>query len=249
VSVCPALTVLGRLRARRGEPEAAATLDEAWRVALATGELQRLGPVAASRAEHAWLDGDLEATAAAVRDVYDLAVARGDAWARGELGYWLWRAGAPVTPHDDDPPPYACAIAGDWRGAADAWGAVGFPYERADALSNADDAAARVEALAGFDALGAPRVAAHLRRRLRAAGVRRIPRGPRPASRAGPAGLTPRQAEVLELIAAGATNAEIAEALVITPKTVDHHVSAVLAKLGVASRREAGAAAARLGGL
>jgi DNA-binding NarL/FixJ family response regulator len=82
---------------------------------------------------------------------------------------------------------------------------------------------------------------------MRADGVRRIPRGPRPASRAGPAGLTPRQVEVLELIASGATNAEIAAALVIAPKTVDHHVSAVLAKLGVTSRREAGAAAARLG--
>jgi DNA-binding NarL/FixJ family response regulator len=77
--------------------------------------------------------------------------------------------------------------------------------------------------------------------------VRRIPPGPRPTSRAAPAGLTPRQAEVLALIARGATNAQIAEALVITPKTVDHHVSAVLGKLGVASRREAGAAAAGLG--
>jgi DNA-binding NarL/FixJ family response regulator len=90
------------------------------------------------------------------------------------------------------------------------------------------------------------RAASHLRRRLRAAGVRRIPRGPRPASRAGPGGLTPREVEVLDLVVQGATNAQIAHALVISPKTVDHHVSAVLGKLGVASRREAGAAAARL---
>jgi DNA-binding NarL/FixJ family response regulator len=76
--------------------------------------------------------------------------------------------------------------------------------------------------------------------------MRRIPRGPRAASRAAPAGLTPRQLEVLHLLTAGATNAEIAESLVIAPKTVDHHVSAVLQKLGVASRREAAAAAARL---
>jgi DNA-binding NarL/FixJ family response regulator len=76
--------------------------------------------------------------------------------------------------------------------------------------------------------------------------VRHIPRGPRPASRAAPAGLTPRQVEVLDLLAAGATNGEIAETLVIAPKTVEHHVSAVLAKLGVTSRREAAAAAARL---
>jgi DNA-binding NarL/FixJ family response regulator len=152
-----------------------------------------------------------------------------------------------VPARPDDPEPYARAIAGDWRGAARAWAALGFPYESADALANADDDAARVEALAAFDAFGAARAASNLRRRMRADGVRRIPRGPRPASRAGPAGLTPRQVEVLELIASGATNAEIAAALVIAPKTVDHHVSAVLAKLGVTSRREAGAAAARLG--
>ena len=58
VSLCPALIALGRLQARRGDPEAGATLEEAWRRAVATNELQRLGPTAAARAEHAWLDGD-----------------------------------------------------------------------------------------------------------------------------------------------------------------------------------------------
>jgi DNA-binding CsgD family transcriptional regulator len=246
VSVCPALIVLGRMQARRGEPEAAATLAETKRVATATGELQRLAPVAASLAEHAWLEGDLDRAAAAAGEVYELAAARGDPWARGELAYWLWRAGAPAPVRDDDPAPYVRAIAGDWRGAAAAWEALGFPYERADALADADDEAAQVDALDVFDDLGAARAGARLRRRMRAAGVRRIPRGPRPASRAAPAGLTPRQVEVLALIVDGATNAEIAAALVIAPKTVDHHVSAVLQKLGVTSRREAAAAASRL---
>jgi DNA-binding NarL/FixJ family response regulator len=113
-------------------------------------------------------------------------------------------------------------------------------------LSEADDEEARLEALATLDRLGAVRSASHLRRRLRADGVRRIPRGPRPASRAGLAGLTPRETEVLGLIVQGATNADIARSLVISQKTVDHHVSAVLAKLGVTSRREAAAAAERL---
>jgi DNA-binding CsgD family transcriptional regulator len=245
VSLCPALMTVGRLQALRGEPGATATLDEAWRVALAAGELQRLAPVAAARAEHAWLDGDLPGAAAAVRETYELAAELGDAWPRGELAYWLWRAGTPVAPHADDPEPYARAIAGDWRGAAAAWAAIGFSFARADALCDADDDDARLEALAALDALGAARAASHLRRRLRAAGVRRIPRGPRAASRAGPAGLTPREIEVLDLVVEGATNAEIARALVISRKTVDHHVSAVLSKLGVASRRHAGAAAAR----
>lgn len=93
VSLCPALIALGRLRARRGEPAAGATLDEAWRMAVESQELQRLGPAAAARAEHAWLDGDLARTAAAAREAYALAAERGDAWGRAELAHWLWRAG------------------------------------------------------------------------------------------------------------------------------------------------------------
>ncbi len=246
VSLCPALIVLGRLQARRGDPEAGETLEEAWRVAVKTQELQRLGPVAAARAEHAWLDGDVTAVAALVGEAYELAVSRADPWPRAELAHWMRRAGEHVPVHADDPEPYARAAAGDHLGAATAWARIGFPYERADALSDAAGEPARLEALAVFDRLGAVRSAAHLRRRLRAAGVRRIPRGPRGASRAAPAGLTPRETEVLELIVEGATNTEIARALVIAPKTVDHHVSSVLSKLNVSSRREAGAAVARL---
>ncbi len=248
VSLCPALIVLGRLQARRGEPGAYDTLGDAWERAVSTGELQRLAPAAVGLAEHAWLDGDLDATAAAIHRAWGVANERDDEWARGELAWWLWRAGElAALPAADVAYPYARAISGDWSGAVDAWTAIGFPYEAAEALSDAPDEQVRVRALAVFDDLGAARSASALRLRLRAAGVRRIPRGPRPASRSGPGGLTPRQSEVLALLAAGATNAQIARCLVIAPKTVDHHVSAVLAKLGVASRREAGAVAQELG--
>jgi DNA-binding CsgD family transcriptional regulator len=235
VSLCPALIALGRLQARRGDPAAGATVAEAWRLAVASGEIQRLGPAAVALAENAWLEGEFPAALRAdIRRAYELADDRGDRWSRGELAFWLRRAGEDVPARPDDPPPFVP----DPRRAAQAWRAMGCPYEAANVLAGGDEEA-QLEALKVFDDFGAERAAAHLRRQLRAAGVRKIPRGPRPASRAAPGGLTPRETEVLALLKQGATNAEIAKALVISPKTVDHHVSAVLSKLGVTSRREA----------
>jgi len=100
-----------------------------------------------------------------------------------------------------------------------------------------------------LDRLGARPDATRVTRRLRALGAHDILRGPRSATRANPAGLTAREVEVLRFIAAGLRNAEIAERLSLSPKTVDHHVSAVLAKLGSRSRMEAVQTAARLGAL
>jgi DNA-binding NarL/FixJ family response regulator len=74
-----------------------------------------------------------------------------------------------------------------------------------------------------------------------------VPRGPRRATVTHPAGLTARQAEVLGLLADGLSNADIAARLRLAPKTVDHHVSAVLARLGVTSRGQAAARARKLG--
>ena len=82
---------------------------------------------------------------------------------------------------------------------------------------------------------------------MRDAGHSGVPRGVRSATRANPAGLTPREVEVLALVGTGMTNAEIARELVVSAKTVDHHVSSVLAKLGVATRGEAAREAVRLG--
>lgn len=109
------------------------------------------------------------------------------------------------------------------------------PYERALELLDSGDVEATLEAIAVLDRLGA--AARIARRRLRDLGVTRVPRGPTPTTRANPAGLTERQLDVLDLIAEGLTNGEIAERLVVSTRTVDHHVSAVLAKLGVTTRR------------
>ena len=134
--------------------------------------------------------------------------------------------------------PFALQIAGDWRGAAAAWEALGCPYEQARALADGDTAA-QLAALTIFEQLEARPMAEHVRQKLRSAGVETIPRGPRTTTKENPFQLTNRQMQILSLLTEELTNAEIAARLHISPKTVDHHVSAVLGKLNVSSREEA----------
>jgi len=161
----------------------------------------------------------------------------------GELAYWLWRTGALAEPPAPCAEPYALQMRGEWRAAAAAWEQIGCPYERAVALAEGDDVASHRLALEIFERLGAYPAAAALRHALRTRGVRGVPVGPRASTRKNPANLTRRQLEILELLAHGLSNAEIGERLFIAVKTVDHHVSAILAKLDVRSRAGAAAAA------
>jgi DNA-binding CsgD family transcriptional regulator len=234
ISRIPALAALGRVRARRGDPGAAQALDEALALARPTGELQRLAPVAAARAELAWLAGDAGAAAAATDLAWDAAVRVGEPWFLGELAAWRARAGVPV-PEEARAlalEPYALELAGELAAAADRWEALGCAYEAALARARAGDDAGFTE----LDALGARAVARRLGRR-----------GPHAATRENPAGLTARELEVLALVSAGLQNAEIAQELVLSVRTVDHHVSAILRKLGAPTRGRATAEATRLG--
>jgi DNA-binding CsgD family transcriptional regulator/tetratricopeptide (TPR) repeat protein len=215
ITEVPAVRVLATVELRRGGPWAEGLVARAWELAEPTGELQWTRPAAALRAEAAWLAGDSAGVDEATREVYAAALEHGSEWDMRELATWRGRAGL------GDPEAYVEA---------------GDPYERALALV---DAGELLEGLAILDDLGAAAPARLVRRRLRAMGVANVPRGPRPSTRAHPEGLSARQAEVLGLLSEGLSNAEIARRLFLTPKTVEHHVGAILRKLRVSSRAEA----------
>jgi DNA-binding CsgD family transcriptional regulator/tetratricopeptide (TPR) repeat protein len=247
LSSLQARIVLGLLRARRGDPDPWTPLEEADRVAQGTTQLWWTSQVAAAQAEVAWLEGRPEKIAPATEEAFRLALRLESPWPAGELAVWRRRAGVEEQVPGQTAVPYALQLAGDWTAAAEAWRRSGCTYEAALALAEADDDRALRQALDELHALGARPAAAIVARRLRERGARGLPRGPRRSTRESPAGLTKRELEVLALVADGLRNGEIAERLFLSPKTVDHHVSAILRKLSVRTRAEASSEAVRLG--
>ncbi len=199
-----------------------------------------------ARAEAHWLQGDLHRAAQEAERADDAGVGS-DGWERGEIAVWLRRTKSARPPRGELAEPYRLLAAGEWAEASRFWAGLGCPYEAALALHDASDQAALRQALELFTGLGAPAAAQLTRHKMRALGIRSIPAGPRTATQADPLGLTRREREVLELICAGHSNAEIAAKLFLSTRTVDHHVSAVLAKLDAPTRGAAAAHAARLG--
>ncbi|HEY2463675.1 MAG TPA: AAA family ATPase [Steroidobacteraceae bacterium] len=241
----PALRTLGHIRIRRGDPQAEAALEEAWALGGTTQELQRVGTLAAIRAEAAWLAGDREGVRRVVEAAYELVCQRRDPRMKGELAAWLWRVGALSGQPGEIAEPYAQEIAGDWRAAASAWKQLGCPYEHACLLALRGTESEQREALEILERLGAAPASLALRKRMRAEGIRAVPRGLRTSTRSNRLGLTRREAEILTLVSQGMRNSTIAKRLFVSTRTVDRHVSAILSKLGVQSRGEAAALAGK----
>ena len=236
---------LGALRARRGEPGVWECLDEAAATADQTGEPQQQVPARLARAEAHWLEGRPDAAQREAEQAADACTGL-DAWHRGAVAAWLWRTGSTRAVGGDIAEPYRLLLDGYSVQATQAWTRLGYPYDAAMTLAETADEASLREAIGILTGLGARPGTRIVRQRLQALGARSIPAGPRAATQAHPSGLTGREREVLDLICAEHTNAEIAAKLFISPKTVDHHVSAILAKLRVPSRAGAIRAAPRL---
>ena len=237
--LCLPLALLGRVLARRGDSGGTALTARAWELAVGSRQSHRMALAGGALVEDAWLRGDAAAVRAAADTLLPLAERANLDYLRGEVLRYLRRCGLPAELFAGCPAGFRFGLAGDWRSAAAAWAEAGNPYEEALELAEAADPGTALDALRRLDDLGAAGTAGLVRRVLRRRGIQRVPRGPQRATRQNPAGLTPRQFAVLEVLAEGLTSAEIAERTHRSRRTVDNHVNAILSRLGVPSRRQA----------
>jgi DNA-binding CsgD family transcriptional regulator/tetratricopeptide (TPR) repeat protein len=242
ISRFTALIALSRGRVRTGHAEGG-ILDQARALPAANRDIMRMAPIAVVDAEAVWLGIERPGAVERLRAAFDAVLpTQGETWALADTALWLIILGERVVVPPEAmrrlSPAHRLHVTGDWRGAAEAWRKLGCPYEQAIALAQGTETEQR-EALALFDGMGAAPAAQRLRRLMRQRGIRSVPTGPRSARRANPAGLTPRQSQVLAELGSGRSNAEIAHRLRMSVKTVEHHVGAVLATLNAPSRLRA----------
>lgn len=240
---------------RRGADVELGVLDEAWELAERIDEPLRRLCVLVALAEVAWMTGraDERVSGDAVARFAELASQPGAAWGAGQLAGWLRRMGLPVAEPaataepDVAAEPYRLVAQGRFADAARWWRQAGDPFAEAMTWTDSPSPDDRVNGIRLLDSIGAVGTADRLRVALRQEGLVVVPQRPRESTRANPAGLTNRQLEVAQLVARGLSNAEIAGRLFISPKTADHHVSAILTKLDVPNRRAVVVHAGRLG--
>jgi DNA-binding CsgD family transcriptional regulator len=231
-----ALLASGLARARMGDFSMVADVAEGLAVALESGERQRIALAASAMMEIAWLTG--EPAPEPPQRLYEPLATREVIREMGELAWWTSGSARPVPVPHDIIEPYALLLAGRPEEAARVWAGLGCTYDQALALGQCEDVEQVTESVRLLTELGAAGAAARVGVRLTAMGGR-VPRPRRTATRQHPGGLTEREAEVLDLLADGASNADIAATLGISARTAEHHVSAVLAKLGAATRVDA----------
>jgi DNA-binding CsgD family transcriptional regulator len=246
VNLLTSQVTMGLIRARRGIPGASEVLDPAVEAAESLGEAEWVGFTRLGRAEAHWLAGDDEAAIADLR-ACRAVVTPMEYLLDAQLGVWERRLLGEASLVSPAPGPWATSLAGEHAAAAVHWERLGCEYYAAMSLQDCGGDEQLREAITRFEALGADAAARRTRQRMKELGHRAVPTGARSSTRRHPLGLTRREDEVLLLLCEGLTNEEIAGRLVLSTRTVDHHVSAVLSKLGVGTRGAAAAQARQLG--
>jgi DNA-binding CsgD family transcriptional regulator len=242
-----ATRILGTIQMRQGRTEARTTIMGMWSSVQPGEGPTVVDPTATAVAEYLWLSGtDDPELVNQLENVLARGIDIGNPWPSGAFAFWMWKLGLLDECPEGTADFYGWIIKGEYEKSVAFWHERGIPYEEGLALMHGTEAE-QIEAIRIFEDLGAVATANKVRRSLSEQGVK-VPRGKSQATRSHTAGLTARQAEVLDLLALGLTNTEIADELFVSYRTVENHVSAVLMKLDVPSR-EAAVAAARTQGI
>jgi len=244
-----ARVTLAKLAIRRGKFEEATTLiREAKAIAMPTHEAQRIIPVLTAELELAWISGSSIPLDDIRKAEKTLFPEKNDSWHYADLIYWMYKCGVSemASTKVELSKPFVLEREGDWKLATELWEKEERPYEQALALFGGEEQHQKLS-LQLLNDMGASATHDMLKSVLKLKGVKNIPRGPRESTRNNPAQLTDRQIDVLFLLKKGLQNAEIADKLFISAKTVDHHISAILSKLEVNTRTKAVSEASRLG--
>ena len=239
-----AKTVLAELAVRRGDTDAQERLADLADQAERTAELQRIGPVLQLETEWALTTGAPMPLDRFERTKQTMQTYVG--WQESAVAAWAAVAGISISFDGRSPEPHAAMIRHDWTAAADLYADVGWDYDRALMLSLLGEEAALSEAIDIARRLKARPLEERVSSQMKDLGMK-VPPVRRGAAVTNSGGLTSRQLEALELLAEGLTNTEIAERLFVSTRTAEHHVEAILTKLGVATRREAARRYAELG--
>jgi DNA-binding CsgD family transcriptional regulator/tetratricopeptide (TPR) repeat protein len=240
------LVVTATIKMRRGEDDALRQLMEAEAMASQSMESQRILPVLSALLEYEWIHGSIIVDDKIVDAVKTKIADSETIYGNGEFIFWLKKARKQKLILKNLQEGYNADNPSSALKAAAFWQRVGSPYQQALALFETDDENKR-RAIAVVQQLGATAVFERMKFEMRRSGIKNIPRGIRRTTQSNPGFLTDRELDVLRLLREGLHTKEIAGRLFISPKTVDHHISAILYKLEVKSRTKAVHEAEKLG--
>ena len=241
-----ALTVLGIILLRNSNPAALPLLLEAKSLAFTMQEHQRIVPVMTALLEYEWVTGDSLIEEENLQQTILLVEQKNNIFLNSGFAFWLMKTRKQHLPLQKVYAGYDVSDAKARSKAILLWNQLGAPFEEALLLFEGNDDDKR-KSIAIVQQLEAAAVLEKMKQEMRVSGIKKIPRGLRETTRSNPARLTNRELDILQLLNQSMQNKEIAAALFISAKTVDHHISSMLFKLDVNSRTKAVQEARRLG--